>query len=168
MGSDDVPRDIQQATVGYEAWLRRWVPLDDEDLDRKHAEMLTGAFAFLRATFYRWAECWPVVCPDLVTATKVLAVGDVHVENFGTWRDVEGRLVWGVNDVDEAAALPYTSALVRLAPSAEATSTVSRSSSPTSARPSSPGTPRPSTTPTHSRSCSPSATARCASWRPTA
>jgi Uncharacterized protein conserved in bacteria (DUF2252) len=119
MGSDDVPRDIQQATDGYEAWLRRWVPLDDEDLDRKHAEMLTGAFAFLRATFYRWAECWPIVCPDLVTAPKVLAVGDVHVENFGTWRDVEGRLVWGVNDVDEAAALPYTSDLVRLATSAE-------------------------------------------------
>jgi len=40
------------------------------------------------------------------------------VENFGTWRDREGRLVWGVNDFDEAFALPYTNDLVRLALSA--------------------------------------------------
>jgi len=32
----------------------------------------------------------------------VLAVGDLHVENFGTWRDAEGRLIWGVNDFDES------------------------------------------------------------------
>jgi uncharacterized protein (DUF2252 family) len=24
------------------------------------------------------------------------------VENFGAWRDVEGRLIWGINDFDEA------------------------------------------------------------------
>jgi len=36
----------------------------------------------------------------------VLAVGDLHVENFGTWRDAEGRLIWGVNDFDEAWRLP--------------------------------------------------------------
>ena len=48
----------------------------------------------------------------------MLAVGDMHVENFGTWRDAEGRLVWGVNDFDEAAKMPYTIDLVRLAASA--------------------------------------------------
>jgi hypothetical protein len=48
----------------------------------------------------------------------VLAVGDLHAENFGTWRDAEGRLAWGVNDFDEAAELPYTNDLVRLATSA--------------------------------------------------
>jgi hypothetical protein len=47
-----------------------------------------------------------------------LAVGDLHVENFGTWRDVEGRLVWGINDFDEVATLPYTLDLVRLSASA--------------------------------------------------
>src|SRR5262249_1677420 len=36
----------------------------------------------------------------------------------GTWRDREGRLVWGVNDFDEAHPLPYTNDLVRLATSA--------------------------------------------------
>jgi hypothetical protein len=42
----------------------------------------------------------------------------LHVENFGTWRDTDGRLVWGVNDFDEAYPLPYTNDLVRLATSA--------------------------------------------------
>ena len=28
-------------------------------------------------------------------------------ENFGTWRDADGRLVWGVNDFDEAAVMPW-------------------------------------------------------------
>jgi len=49
---------------------------------------------------------------------RVLAVGDLHVENFGTWRDVEGRLIWGINDFDEAWRLPYTNDLIRLAASA--------------------------------------------------
>ena len=36
------------------------------------------------------------------------------MENFGTWRDTEGRLVWGVNDFDEVARMPYALDLVRL------------------------------------------------------
>ena len=80
--------------------------------------MKESVFAFLRATFYRWVQLWPEVCPDLVSAATVLAIGDLHVENFGTWRDVEGRLVWGINDFDEAYPLPYTNDLVRLACSA--------------------------------------------------
>src|SRR5690349_917917 len=42
----------------------------------------------------------------------------MHIENYGLWRDAEGRLVWGVNDFDEAAELPYTNDLVRLLTSA--------------------------------------------------
>lgn len=48
----------------------------------------------------------------------MLAVGDLHVENFGTWRDGEGRLVWGVNDFDETHFMSYANDLVRLAVSA--------------------------------------------------
>ena len=48
----------------------------------------------------------------------MLAVGDLHTENFGTWRDTEGRLIWGINDFDEAFPMAYTNDLVRLATSA--------------------------------------------------
>lgn len=81
--------------------------------------MAEAIFPFLRATFYRWAERWPEVCAELAGAPHVLAVGDLHVENFGTWRDIEGRLAWGVNDFDESAPLAYTNDLVRLAVSAQ-------------------------------------------------
>jgi hypothetical protein len=54
------------------------------------------------------------IVPELADAPKVLAVGDIHLENFGTWRDADGRLVWGVNDYDEAADMPYTLDLLRL------------------------------------------------------
>jgi hypothetical protein len=47
-----------------------------------------------------------------------LAAGDLHVGSFGTWRDGLGRLVWGVDDFDEAYPLAYPSDLVRLAVSA--------------------------------------------------
>jgi len=110
--------NIRQATRAYESWLRRQTSVVEADLRLKHARMGESPFVFLRATFYRWMELWPLVCPTLVDAPRVLAVGDLHVENFGTWRDAEGRLVWGVNDVDEACELPYTLDLVRLATSA--------------------------------------------------
>jgi uncharacterized protein (DUF2252 family) len=113
-----VPTSFVLANAAYERWLGARVRLVRRDLDQKHGAMAEGAFQLLRATFFRWAQRWPVVCPELAGTPKVLAVGDLHVENFGTWRDSEGRLVWGVNDFDEAWPLPYSSDLVRLATSA--------------------------------------------------
>ncbi len=80
--------------------------------------MRDSAFVFLRATFYRWMQIWPERCAQLDKAPRVLGVGDLHLENFGTWRDRRDRLIWGVNDVDEACRIPYTVDLVRLATSA--------------------------------------------------
>src|SRR4029453_3591566 len=61
---------------------------------------------------------WQQLPSVIRRAPDVLAVGDAHVENFGTWRDGEGRLVGGVNDFEQAATIPYTSDLARLATSA--------------------------------------------------
>lgn len=110
--------DILEATRAYESWLGRHTSVVRKDLLLKHERMALSPFVFLRGTFYRWIQLWPDVCAGLVDAPKVLSVGDLHVENFGTWRDLEGRLVWGVNDADEACELPYTNDLVRLATSA--------------------------------------------------
>jgi uncharacterized protein (DUF2252 family) len=109
---------IAKATRAYETWLGRRIRVLPADLRRKHQAMAQDVFPFLRATFYRWMQLWPKACADEAGAPRVLAVGDLHVENFGTWRDVEGRLVWGINDFDEAYELPYTIDLVRLAASA--------------------------------------------------
>jgi hypothetical protein len=113
-----VAKEITDATRSFERWLSEHVRLRRDDVDFKHQQMAADAFSFLRATFYRWAELWAEELPELVEAPRVLSVGDLHVENYGTWRDAEGRLVWGVNDFDEATNLPYTFDLVRLATSA--------------------------------------------------
>ena len=111
--------NIRKASDRYEAWLGRHLTLITEDLKLKHREMRSQPFSFLRATYYRWAQIFPEACDELAKAPKALAVGDLHVENFGTWRDAEGRLIWGINDFDEAWLLPYTHDLVRLATSAQ-------------------------------------------------
>jgi hypothetical protein len=109
---------IQKATARYEEWLAQQLTIVPADLELKHQRMSTAVFPFMRATYYRWAQIWPEVCEGLASAPAVLAVGDLHVENFGTWRDAEGRLIWGINDFDETWQLPYTNDLVRLAASA--------------------------------------------------
>lgn len=112
--------DIRTSVRRYEKWLGAQLrgEIVAADLRRKHEKMRESPFSFLRGTYWRWAETVLETCPDLAGAPGVLAVGDIHLENFGTWRDVEGRLIWGVNDFDEAAHMPYALDLVRLATSA--------------------------------------------------
>jgi uncharacterized protein (DUF2252 family) len=106
--------NFPKATRSYEKWLGGRIRLLPADLKLKHNYMAQSFFAFFRGTFYRWAQLWPEVGAALAEAPKVVAVGDLHVENFGTWRDLEGRLVWGINDFDEAFPLPFTNDLARL------------------------------------------------------
>ena len=108
---------IEQATASYEKWMGSCTAVVSSDLRLKHEQMKESPFLFLRGTFYRWAQLWPSVCSDLCGAPKVLAVGDLHVNSFGTWRDAEGRLCWGVDDFDESYPLAYTNDIVRLAAS---------------------------------------------------
>jgi hypothetical protein len=110
--------DIREATDRFEGWLRKRIPVVEADLAFKHRQMAADPFLFFRATYYRWAQVWPKLCPGLDRTPVVRAVGDLHIENFGTWRDREGRLIWGVNDFDEAHPLPFANDLVRVAVSA--------------------------------------------------
>jgi len=105
---------IVAATLDLERWKAQQISIVRSDLVLKHHMMADAVFSFLRSTFYRWAQLWPMVCPELARAPQVLAAGDLHVENFGTWRDLEGRLIWGVNDFDEAWPAAYAADLVRL------------------------------------------------------
>ena len=110
--------NVFKATADFDDWLAKRLPVIRQDIALKHQSMAEDAFPFFRATFYRWLQHWPEVCGDLAKAPTVLAVGDLHVENFGTWRDEEGRLIWGVNDLDEVWPGAYTLDLVRLTTSA--------------------------------------------------
>ena len=110
--------NIRQATASYERWMASCIPVDRQALSFKHQQMAMALFPFLRATFYRWIQMWREIAADAASAPSLLAVGDLHLENFGTWRDAESRLIWGINDFDEVYTMPYTVDLVRLATSA--------------------------------------------------
>ena len=82
--------------------------------NRKKAGDVLRPTRFLRATFYRWAQAFSEIRTDMRAAHIVLSVGDLHIASFGTWRDGCGRLIWGVDDFDEAYPMPYANDLVRL------------------------------------------------------
>jgi Uncharacterized protein conserved in bacteria (DUF2252) len=110
--------DIHSATRSYEAWLARCTPgLVASQLRDKHEMMRADPFVFLRGTYYRWVQLWGAASGDLARAPRLLGVGDLHIDSYGTWRDVEGRLCWGIDDFDDACPLPYTNDLVRWATS---------------------------------------------------
>jgi uncharacterized protein (DUF2252 family) len=108
--------NIVDSTLAYEAWLGEMTDVQRSAIGRKHEEMKNGPFPLLRATFYRWVKHWQVLCPELDSRDQdvLLSVGDLHVENFGIWLNSRRRLVWGINDFDEACEVPFTNDLVRL------------------------------------------------------
>jgi len=115
---------IFKATRKYEKWIRKEINTFEDDFAVKARKLTEDRFTFLRGTFYRWVQLFPEICKKAADAPVVLSVGDLHAANFGMWRDAQGQLVWGINDFDEAAPLPYTQDLIRLATSVELASEI--------------------------------------------
>ncbi|MFG3020422.1 DUF2252 domain-containing protein [Streptomyces sp. NPDC048254] len=95
----------------------------------KFRKMAASAFAFYRGTaglFYHDLDAEnagrgggrPYSGPFLDERTsRVWIHGDLHAENFGTYMDSNGRLVFNVNDFDEAYVGPFTWDLKRFSAS---------------------------------------------------
>lgn len=107
-----------EITTAYESWLRTRIRVDEADLRHKHEEMRADRFRFLRGTYYLWLNRVAEVAPQALDGARVPLVGDLHVDNFGTWTDRDGVRRWGVNDLDELARGPWLLDLLRLAVSA--------------------------------------------------
>ena len=83
---------------------------------RKYRKMAADPFAFYRgsaAVFYADMRDREDGWADERTG-RVWIQGDLHAENFGTYMDGEGRLVFDVNDFDEAYLGHFTWDLQRL------------------------------------------------------
>ena len=87
----------------------------------KFRKMAASAFAFYRGTaglFYHDLDQEKRGGPYLDERTsRVWIHGDLHAENFGTYMDAQGRLIFNVNDFDEAYVGPFTWDLKRFAAS---------------------------------------------------
>ncbi|MFD3400383.1 DUF2252 family protein [Kribbella sp. NPDC058693] len=110
--------DPVAATAAYERWLATRIPVVAEDLELKHRELAADPLRFLRGTYYLWLERVAELAPAVLDGPQVPAVGDLHVQNFGTWLDHRGVRRWGVNDLDELAWGSPALDLLRLAVSA--------------------------------------------------
>ncbi|WP_433045073.1 DUF2252 domain-containing protein [Dactylosporangium sp. CS-033363] len=93
--------------------------LDPAAFRRKFRKMAASPFAFYRGSacvFYADVQGTPDAFLDERTA-RVWIHGDLHAENFGTYMNSAGVLVFNVNDFDEAYVGPFTWDLKRFAAS---------------------------------------------------
>lgn len=86
---------------------------DPDRLALKYDAMKTSAFAFLRGTAHLFYEDLPK-SPLLRNAPTVWACGDLHLENFGSYKGDNRLVYFDLNDFDEALLAPCTWDLLRL------------------------------------------------------
>jgi uncharacterized protein (DUF2252 family) len=89
---------------------------DPERLALKYKAMQKDALAFFRGTCHLFCEDWPQT-HTLNGAPVVWVCGDLHVENFGTYKGDNRLVYFDVADFDEALLAPCTWDLTRLATS---------------------------------------------------
>lgn len=101
--------DILKFNAGFDAVSLRF----------KLQRLLASPFSFFRGTFHLFArdlERGPL-SQKLPARPTGWIVGDLHTENFGTFRAVTGDIVYDINDFDETTQGPYSYDLGRLATS---------------------------------------------------
>ncbi|QHF93964.1 DUF2252 domain-containing protein [Streptomyces sp. NHF165] len=107
----------------FDAAFGELLAADPAAFQTKFRKMAASAFAFYRGTaclFYADmdGEQRPHANPFLDERTsRVWIHGDLHAENFGTYVNANGRLLFNVNDFDEAYVGPFTWDLKRFAAS---------------------------------------------------
>lgn len=81
-------------------------------LTLKYRTMRQDAFAFLRGTCHLFYEDFPSNSP-LNAAPPVWICGDLHLENFGSYKGNDRLVYFDINDFDEAVLAPCTWDLAR-------------------------------------------------------
>jgi uncharacterized protein (DUF2252 family) len=86
---------------------------DPNILPQKYAKLRTNAFSFFRGTCHLFYRDLPV---NLITDSVpiIWICGDLHLENFGTYKGEDRQIYFGINDFDEGALAPITWEMTRL------------------------------------------------------
>lgn len=101
------PQDIAAALAAYNQGR------DPERLALKYAKMRQNPFIFLRGACHLFYNAMPQV-EALTRAPLAWACGDLHFENFGSYKGDNRLVYFDINDFDEAALAPCTWDLLRL------------------------------------------------------
>ena len=86
---------------------------DAERLAMKYAKMAQNSFIFLRSTCHLFYDALPDT-PLFREAPLAWCCGDLHFENFGSYKGDNRLVYFDINDYDEAALAPVTWDMVRL------------------------------------------------------
>jgi uncharacterized protein (DUF2252 family) len=86
---------------------------DPERLAMKYAKMAQSPFVFLRGACHLFYEALPD-SPLFRDAPPAWCCGDLHFENFGSYKGDNRQVYFDINDYDEAALAPVTWDMVRL------------------------------------------------------
>lgn len=97
--------DVLRALMAHDAGR------DPALLARKHDRMRASPFAFLRGSCRRFYDTLP---PGPGREPQVWGCGDLHLENFGSYKGDNRLVYFDLNDFDDAARFPATAELVRM------------------------------------------------------
>jgi uncharacterized protein (DUF2252 family) len=86
---------------------------DPNILAKKYAKMRKDAFVFFRGTCHLFYRDFPLDS-SLSTAPLTWICGDLHLENFGTYKGDDRQIYFGINDFDEGSLAPCTWDIARL------------------------------------------------------
>jgi uncharacterized protein (DUF2252 family) len=92
---------------------------DPDRLRLKYQKMRADSFAFFRGTCHLFYEDWADSSAHssrldrLNAAPPVWICGDLHLENFGSYKGDDRQVYFDINDFDEAALAPCTWELAR-------------------------------------------------------
>jgi uncharacterized protein (DUF2252 family) len=87
---------------------------EPERLALKYRAMRASAFSFYRGTAHLFWEDAREQRASIPDAPNAWACGDLHLENFGSYRGANGLAYFDLNDFDEAALAPATWELARI------------------------------------------------------
>ncbi|HBD34507.1 MAG TPA: DUF2252 domain-containing protein, partial [Cupriavidus sp.] len=86
---------------------------DPERLTMKLAAIAADPFAFFRGTNHLYAASLEREA-GLLDAPSTYVCGDLHVENFGTFKGDNGLVYFDLNDFDDAMLAPLTVDVIRM------------------------------------------------------
>ena len=87
---------------------------EPERLEIKLENMAADPFAFFRGTCHLFYEDWPAGETELDQAPGVWVCGDLHLENFGSYKGENRLTYFDINDFDESTLAPLTWDVARL------------------------------------------------------
>ncbi len=86
---------------------------EDERLQMKLSAMCADPFVFLRGACHLFYEDWHAQL-NQIASPNVWVCGDMHLENFGSYKAENGLAYFDLNDFDESALAPCLWELTRL------------------------------------------------------